>query len=422
VNILLLNYSLRPQGGSQMTSVSIAEALARRGHQVVYGAEAGPLVERLRRSGIGFIDLPSNRRYPQMQNLSAANVSVLATALQRHRIDVIHCFQYFLTVAVSISRLVRPAPLFVTLLGPRLPSHRQPPRIAQLFAVSEELRDVAVREEYERGDRITILPHRIDFSRYGEPRGGEDLARRLGLAASRRTIVMLSTFELGKVAAIRTFVAAAERLRSRHPEACFVIGGDGPHLEEIRREAERINGEAGSPALTLPGILDVPAALDLADIVVGMGRSALEGMAASKPTVVVGSGGFVAVADQLHAPLLRYTNFTGRGGEVPTDPAGYLADVLGRLLAAPAEATAVGEFGRRFVRAHYDIAHAVSILEEAYEEAVRNPARPRRVRLFGSLVAFMLRSAALSGTRRVKLALKHRSTESAIGSPGIHNA
>jgi hypothetical protein len=107
---------------------------------------------------------------------------------------------------------------------------------------------------------------------------------------------------------------------------------------------------------------------------------------------------------------------------VAPDPAAELASLLDRLLAAPEEAAAVGEFGRRFVRAHYDIAHAVTILEAAYEEAISNPARPLRSRLATSLLGFMLRSMVVSTGRRIRLALSARMHGAGLASPEVPHA
>lgn len=91
---------------------------------------------------------------------------------------------------------------------------------------------------------------------------------------------------------IRTIDAVRE-LRRTLPLK-FAIVGDGEGLSQLTDRASRVNAELDRVAVVMTGELADPRpAYSAADVVVGIGGSALRGMAFFKP-VVVGKHGFAA--------------------------------------------------------------------------------------------------------------------------------
>lgn len=366
MRLLLLNYSLHAQGGSQMTSLALAESLHRRGHEVHFGAMAGPLVQRLVSVGIPFIDLPSDPRRPDLHTMTRDNVGRIAEILQRERIDLVHSFQYFPALAAVVAAVRRPTPITLSLLGPKLPPYRLSPRIARIFVVSEELREKVNATRYAPANLVAVVPNRVDLSRFRTPDAEPEPFEIPGVTLSGRLIGSVSTLTESKATAVRHFLEAARRLAPTRPDLQFIVAGDGPAREELQLVADEANASIGRKVIILTGTLDIPQLLPHLDVLVGMGRSALEALAAGRPTVMLGPAGVVQPIDSPSLPWLMHSNFTGRGRPIPADPAGALAEAIVRQLEDPEAARWSATEGRSFIFGQYDAARGAEILESHY--------------------------------------------------------
>ncbi|BCW48489.1 glycosyltransferase [Arthrobacter sp. StoSoilB13] len=85
--------------------------------------------------------------------------------------------------------------------------------------------------------------------------------------------------------------AVAELARLR--DVRLVIVGDGPGMSDAMAKASVINDGLGRRVVLLTGELEDPRpAYAAADVVLGMGGSALRGLSFGKPLVVQGERGF----------------------------------------------------------------------------------------------------------------------------------
>lgn len=217
----------------------------------------------------------------------------------------------------------------------------QPAPVLRLFLAAERLAArwthhfIAVsRRNLEDGitlglfprERVSLIRSGIDLELFRRPGGGADLRARLGVPPEAPLVAQVACFKPQK--APERFVEMARLLAPGHPEAHFVLVGDGvlrPDLERRRREA----GLEGR--LHLPGWLrDVPAVLDAADVVTltsrfeGLPRALVEALAAAVPVVTMAVEGVDEVV---------------RDGEngfmVPAGDVAALVERVGRLLADP---------------------------------------------------------------------------------------
>src|SRR5947208_7908061 len=94
-------------------------------------------------------------------------------------------------------------------------------------------------------------------------------------------------------------------------------------------------------------LIDPRPAYAVADIVIGMGGSALRGMAFGKPVVIVGAKGFAAVFGPETAESFYYKGMYGVGDGGANNAC--LVDAIRELAERPAWRESVGEFARQFV-------------------------------------------------------------------------
>ena len=157
------------------------------------------------------------------------------------------------------------------------------------------------------------------------------------------------------------FVAVVSRLDSEHKlegvlriDACaaldtlsvtLVIVGSGDASDEVRAAADQVDHpQLRRRAVLLTGKLHDPrAAYAAADVVVGMGGSALRGMAFEKPVVVLGTDGFACPSNRRLLGISSGTAYTARGQMYD------LTATLRRFLSDPALRMSLGAFGHQTV-------------------------------------------------------------------------
>jgi glycosyltransferase involved in cell wall biosynthesis len=134
----------------------------------------------------------------------------------------------------------------------------------------------------------------------------------------------------------------------------FVIAGDGTARTKLDRLAVEVNAELGRPAVVLTGaLLDPRSAYAAADIVVGMGGSALRGMAFGKPVIVVGEQGFSAPFTPETAESFYQRGIYGLG-DASSSNARLVAQI--RALAEHLDQRLdFGQFSRQFVLRYFSL-------------------------------------------------------------------
>jgi glycosyltransferase involved in cell wall biosynthesis len=175
-----------------------------------------------------------------------------------------------------------------------------------------------------------------------------------GLSRDTITLVTVSRLaEYQKADSIVRTIAVLRRLGRRLPLKLLILG-DGAARSRLEALAAEANADLGRQAVVLTGaLLDPRAAYAAADIVIGMGGSALRGMAFGKPVVIVGEGGFAEVFSPRTAPNFYHTGMFGRGDGDPENR--NLSDALLHLAEDATARSALGQFGRNFVTSHHSL-------------------------------------------------------------------
>lgn len=160
------------------------------------------------------------------------------------------------------------------------------------------------------------------------------------------------------------FVQAAARVVPAHPEARFVLAGDGPR-DYVRRVDEAID-RAGHPGRIVrlaaqPDAGNLLAACDLVCLTTRtpdpFPRAVLEAMAAERAVVAYRSGGTVEmVVDGETGVMVDVGNVAG------------LADAIARLVPNAARREALGRAGARRVRARFSVGRHLDRMESLFRE------------------------------------------------------
>jgi L-malate glycosyltransferase len=239
---------------------------------------------------------------------------------------------------------------------------------------------IAHHENVRGRKRVAVQEPPVDLA-YNNPgiRVGEDEFRKrwdLSDHASVLVIVSRLAHELkleGILSAIRSLV-----LMPRGKPIRLVIVGGGPAADEVERAAEEVNaGPTGHRVVLTGELLDPRPAYAAADIVLGMGGSALRGLAFGKPLVVQGERGYWKLLTPSSLPTFLWQGWYGIGEDARNGPS-YLAEILGELLPDNQRAKELGEFGLATVRSRFSLERAAAVQAAMYAAAFESTPQPIR--------------------------------------------
>jgi len=353
--------------GTVLNAIELAAALRDiHGHEVVLFATPGPMVKLIEEKGLRLVSAPAAHFHP-----SLSRVRALRDVVRRERPDLIHAWDWSQCLdAYYLEHLLMGIPMVATdmqmtlegLLPKWLPTtYGTPELVDQARAAGHRQLELLLPPVDVRQNAPDVVDPRPFRDRYGVADGDITLV----------TVSRLDTWM--KAESLRRTIDAVRTL-GRDLPVRFMIVGDGDVRADLEPLAARTNAELGRAAVVLTGaLLDPRPAYAAADIVVGMGGSALRGMAFAKPVVVVGEQGFSSRFTPETAESFYYRGIYGVG-DGSSSNAGLVGDI--RWLAEHRDQLpALGGFSRQFVVKHFALEAVSAGLAEFFQVAVANPRR-----------------------------------------------
>jgi glycosyltransferase involved in cell wall biosynthesis len=354
-------------GGSQINAIDLAATMRDIGHDAWIYAQEGPLVDYVvEEKGLPYIRAHDLRARP-----APTRIAQLARLARRLRIDVIHAYEWPPCLdAYYGAHLLGGVPLVCTVLSTNF-TPLVPTTVPLLVGVHQLAEDVAARWP----GRIGVMEPPIDTDRDHPGIDGSTYRKELGIDDDELLVMSVSRLSVDlKLDALKDLVDGVARLADRFPVR-LVLVGDGDAAEQLTRRAEAVNAVAGRTVVQLPGaLMDPREAYAAADVVAGMGSSALRAMAFGKPVVVQGERGFARTYDEHSAPTFLHGGFYGLGDGGSAAPA--VAASLTELFEEVARRDELGRLGRSIVLERFSLRSAADRLLDLYGETVaEGPAR-----------------------------------------------
>lgn len=277
MKILLGNATLSLLAGSETWTLTLAKQLRKMGHHVAcFSPSLGVIAEQLDSAGI--------RSYSDLSPSGVVPFTYLLEEKVAHEYDVIIA-NHFHIVGMLREKFPR-TPIISTIHGiihvddatgewqPEHPATES--GVGQFIAVSEEVQEKLKRE------------YSID------------------------SLVIRNFFDLEKFMSIPPPEEAAPKR--------FLINTNyndrnDPVIEAVREAAKEFDAQVMAIGENFSQAKDVTHAIRSADVVFGMGRSVLEGVAAGRLGIVHGRWGTGGVIHEGSVNALRAVNFSGRGGD-----------------------------------------------------------------------------------------------------------
>ncbi|MBI1620640.1 glycosyltransferase [Aquamicrobium zhengzhouense] len=355
-------------GGSQINALELAVAVAKLpGYEVILYAPDGELTERARQTGLE-LHLSTLREHAP----SLPRIQELSKLVDHAAIDLVHTYEWAPTVdAVIALAWTRRLPLLSTILSMDYPCFL-PPEVPTLFG-TKEMWTQALCE----GRKAYLLEPPVDTERFRpdavDASTVSAVRKECDAAADEKLIVVVSRLNaVLKLDGLLALVKAAGEV-ARSFRIKLAIIGDGPARELVHQEAENVNKCAGRTVIHLLGARHDPLPYyAAADLVVGMGSSALRAMAVGKPLLVQGEKGFWKVADEDSAELFLSQGWYGIG-DGGASVKNCVAQLKKLLEARKENLDLLGRFGRKLVVDEYSLTSAAEYLAWIYRQVLAAP-------------------------------------------------
>jgi L-malate glycosyltransferase len=296
----------------------------------------GPLRARLEAAGLRPWSVgPRSFRSPAL----AGAVLRLARHLRRHRVRLVHCFDFYSNIlGVSAARLAgTPVAIASQRDMGNLRSRAQQAihslalgLATHVLVNSDAIAARLARTRAARRGRLAVIHNGVDLARFAPVANG---------SSGRAPATVATLANLRPEKGLLQLVEAAAEVARKAPRARFVIWGDGP----LRGDLEALIRARG-----LTGILEMPGptrqpenALKGCDVFVlpslseASSNVVLEAMGTGLPVVATRVGGLPGLVEDESTGLL-----------VPPDDAPALAQAIVKLLETPGLAARMGARGR----------------------------------------------------------------------------
>jgi glycosyltransferase involved in cell wall biosynthesis len=364
-------------GGSQLNAIEIAVAVRDLGHYVTVVSRPGPLVETVRRHGLDHVLLdPRAARRPSPR--AAAHLTLLA---RRHRFDVVHGYEWPPTVeAFAGPRVCLGLPVVSTVMSmavaPFLP-HTTP-----LIVGTDEIRRGALAAGHTS---VTLLEPPVDVAADTPWHDPGAFRASLGLHSAVPLLVIVGRLVSAlKLEGLLAACDAVGELAASGVKVQLAVVGSGSARPAVEQAAAAANARTGHRVVALAGELADPRpAYAAADVILGMGGSALRGLAFGKPLIVQGERGFWELLTPDSAHMFFRQGWYGLGVDTDGRSAGAarLVKILRGLLDDPSMRARLGDYGRTLAVKRFSLSRAAAIQEEVYMAALAEPNRLQFIRL-----------------------------------------
>lgn len=362
--VLLMAYELN-QGGSERQMTEIAKALDRSRFEPHVGClrPDGLRGRELRDAGVPILHLPV-RSFASPSAISGA--WQLARYIRRHKIRLVHTFDYPLTVfAVPVARFLTPAIVASSTRG-----HREliPKSYLQMVRVTDHLvKAIVVNCEFLK--RHLVQDENVPLDRIELCYNGLDLEQFRPMDSPRPAALPPDALVIGVICALRpekglsTLVRAFAEIRGLRPNLKLAIVGSGQMRDPLEADARALG--IWQDCVFAPATKDVADWLRAIDIFVlpslseALSNSLMEAMACGCCAVASNVGG--------NPELVR----DGENGLLfePRDAAG-LARILRTLVENESLRHRLAEAGERMVRQRLSIRSSAERMGDIYTQLI----------------------------------------------------
>jgi glycosyltransferase involved in cell wall biosynthesis len=221
--------------------------------------------------------------------------------------------------------------------------------------------DQCVEADIAPASKYKVVYSGMELEPFLESEPDEALKKELGIPDNAKVIGAIA--RLFPLKGYEYFIPAAKEVTQNHPEAHFLIVGDGIMTEDIKKQIKELGIDDKFSFAGLVSPNEIPRYAALMDILAhfslreGLPRAVVQALASGKPAVAFNLDG---------SPEVIIDGETGYIVE-PEDVKGA-ANALSKLLSDPELSEKLGKKGRDFVSKNWDWRLMCDVLEKEYLE------------------------------------------------------
>ncbi|PHR27531.1 MAG: hypothetical protein COA36_08855 [Desulfotalea sp.] len=364
-------------GGHVLSAFTTARYLEKAGHTIVFAGGRDKMASVIEdRFTYYEVHIPIwyGTKESYFTGKSFKVVRQLRQILRDENIDIIHAFDARSYIHASIAGLLENVSFTCTLCGGKDPYYNLT-MTRQIAVFSDEQKDKMVKEYKWDDKQVSVIRSRVEIDCVSESHPDfPDFFQNTGLDSTIPTLMMISSFD--KTTSILYVFDAYEKLVQQGlvVQMVFIGGPVSPEkgkekfYEDMVDRGNELNLRANRKLVVFVGqVYKAYKLLQNATLVLGVGRSAFEGMIYGKPTIVVGVNGYAGIVCEETIPLLAYYNFSGRNQQQPVIPQ-VLSDTIKELLKNDVFRISCGNLGKDFVSREIDVKMAIPRIEKMYLE------------------------------------------------------
>ncbi len=359
-------------GGAETHIYELARGLKAKGHEVTVFSNGGVYADALEEAGIRHVRTPLHTK-----TLKALRTSyrILKKEFKTHRPSVVHSHTRISNFIAGLVCKRMGIPLVTTVhfnfkvdFFSRLFSNWG----CRALAVSEDLKKYLVDHYRFDPNHVDLTVNGIDMERFSK-KELPDFRTSLGIAPEQKMILMVSRLDKEASIHVSNFLRIAPEIYKQEPNTRVVIVGDGKLFPTFTEQVNGINRSCGTDFILLQGArTNIEQYTAVADLFIGISRSALEAMSSSVPTILLGNLGYLGLySDAIRAECIE-TNLTCRGYPYPTD--GEITDLVLECLRGKDLTQNIAE-GLQLVKDCFSVETMAVTAEKLYNDAI-NDYRP----------------------------------------------
>lgn len=325
-------------GGSQTNAIELAAAVRQFGVECTVFGRPGTLNARIAELGLDFVESVDPGRRP-----SPAVARQLRALVAERGFDLVHGYEWPPTLEAALASGRRSGAAVVSTVM----SMAVAPFIPAWMPLVVGTQQIAAAERAGGRPRVEVLEPPVDLSHNVAPDAAALASFRRAWGLDGRPLVVC----VSRLAAQLKLEGLLTAIGVAGAQGAFqlLIVGDGPARAEVERAADRANATGGPATVVLTGeLFDPRPAYAAADVVLGMGGSALRALAFAKPLVVQGERGFFETLTPDTVGRFRWQGWYGVG-EGASGGTSKLVTELEPLLRDASLRAELGAFGRQVV-------------------------------------------------------------------------
>ncbi|MCK4325701.1 glycosyltransferase [bacterium] len=356
---ILHTESSRQWGGQEQRILCEAVELGKRGWRVVVACRPDSrILHRARQAGI------ETRKVNMDSGFNLKAFLKLIWLIYRERVDIVNTHSskdsWLGSLAARLttrSKLIRTRHVSIPI--PKHPLnivYRMPHRI---ITCGETIRQAMIKDNKLEPEKIVSIPTGVDLRRFDFTINGAEVREKLRIEPDAPLVGTLGIIRSEK--GHFYFVRAARRILEEKPEVRFLIAGNEPKGDTVRRQIKELGLEK---EVIMAGLRDdVPQILAALNIFVlpslreGVPQGVAQALAMKKAVVATAVGGVPELIENDRTGIL-----------VPPRDVETLAEAIVELLDDNEKAKKIGENGRRLIEEKFSVETMVEKIESLYRD------------------------------------------------------